>query len=74
MNRTLADKREVSSTEERAIGTNSWLVAPGVWRLKDIFVNMFIIQNRDGTEWVLVDAGLKTSPKKIKILAETIFE
>ncbi len=74
MNRTLADKREVSATEERAIGTNSWLVAPGVWRLKDIFVNMFIIQNRDGTEWVLVDAGLKTSAKKIKSLAENIFD
>jgi glyoxylase-like metal-dependent hydrolase (beta-lactamase superfamily II) len=73
MNRTLADKREVSATEERVIGTNSWLVAPGVWRVKDIFVNMFIIQNREGTDWVLVDAGLKTSSKKIKNLVENIF-
>jgi glyoxylase-like metal-dependent hydrolase (beta-lactamase superfamily II) len=73
MNRTLVNKRELSATEERRIGSNSWLVAPGVWRLKDIFVNVFIIQNREGTEWILVDAGLKTTAEKVRTLAKEIF-
>jgi hypothetical protein len=73
MNRAIVDKREVSATEERKLGTNSWFVAPGVWRLKDMFVNVFIIQNREGTEWVLVDAGLKTTGPKLKSLVENIF-
>jgi glyoxylase-like metal-dependent hydrolase (beta-lactamase superfamily II) len=73
MNRALVEKREVSATEERKLGNNSWLVAPGVWRLKDMFVNVFIIQNREGTEWVLVDAGLKTTGPRIKALVEDIF-
>ena len=57
MNQTLVEKREQSATEERRLGSNTWLVAPGVWRLKDLFVNVFLIQNREGTEWVLVDAA-----------------
>ena len=49
MNRTLVEQRELSATEERELYNNVYVVAPGVWRLKDIFVNMFIIQNREGT-------------------------
>lgn len=73
MKRTLVNKRELSATEERSLGQNSWLVAPGVWRLKDLFVNVFIIQNREGTEWVLVDTGLKSSGEKIKGLVNHLF-
>ena len=73
MNRTIVDKREQSSTEERSLGKNSWLVAPGVYRLKDIFVNVYIIQNHDSTEWVLVDTGLKLTVSKIKSLVQEIF-
>jgi glyoxylase-like metal-dependent hydrolase (beta-lactamase superfamily II) len=73
MNKGLVDKREQSATEERRLGSNSWLVAPGVWRLKDLFVNVFIIQNREGTEWVLVDTGLKSSADKIKSLVRELF-
>jgi glyoxylase-like metal-dependent hydrolase (beta-lactamase superfamily II) len=73
MNRTLAESREQSATEERNISGNIFAVAPGVWRLKDIFVNIFIIQNREGTSWVLVDTGLKTSGPKIKKMVETLF-
>ncbi|MGN6398922.1 MAG: hypothetical protein ACTHMD_00605, partial [Flavisolibacter sp.] len=64
MNQTIVDRREQSATEERSVGSNSWLVAPGVWRLKDIFVNVYIIQNSEGTEWVLVDTGLKSTASK----------
>jgi glyoxylase-like metal-dependent hydrolase (beta-lactamase superfamily II) len=73
MNRTLVEKRELSATEERELSRNVFVVAPGVWRMKDIFVNVFMIQNREGTNWVLVDTGLKTSATKIKKMAEEIF-
>jgi glyoxylase-like metal-dependent hydrolase (beta-lactamase superfamily II) len=73
MNQTLVQRREKSATEERSVGNNSWIVAPGVWRLKDIFVNVYIIQNREGTEWVLVDTGLKSTASKIKSLASSLF-
>ena len=73
MNRTLVDKRELSATEERELYKNVFVVAPGVWRLKDIFVNVFIIQNREGTDWVLVDAGLQSSVPKIRAMVEYLF-
>lgn len=72
MNKAIVDRREQSATEERSMGTNTWLVAPGVWRLKDIFVNVYIIQDREATGWVMVDAGLKSTADKVrKLVAET---
>ena len=73
MNRTLVDRREQTATEERQLGSNRWLVAPGVWRLKDIFVNVFIIQDRDATGWVMVDAGLKSTAAKVRTLVSELF-
>ncbi|MDB5251045.1 MAG: fold metallo-hydrolase [Flaviaesturariibacter sp.] len=70
MSRTTITNRVVTATEEREIGKNMWLVAPGVWRVKDVFVNAFIIQNGEGTNWVLVDAGLKSAASKIRKLAQ----
>lgn len=48
-------------------------VAPGVWRIKDVFVNMYLIHNPSDNSWVLLDAGLKTSGAKIKKVAEHLF-
>lgn len=73
MNRAIIDKREVSASQERSIASNIWLVAPGVWRMKEIFVNLYLIQNRDGTDWVLVDTGLKNTASKIKQIATELF-
>lgn len=73
MNRALVDRREQSATEERSISTNSWLVAPGVYRLKDIFVNVYLIQDREGLGWVLVDAGLKSTAAKLRTLVADLF-
>ena len=73
MNRAVVDRREVTSTEERELSNGVFLVAPGVYRMKDIFVNIFIIQNTEATNWILVDTGLKSSAPKIKKMAETIF-
>lgn len=57
--------------EELEIFKNVFSVASGVWRIKDIFVNMYIVSTDRG--WVLVDAGLKTSYPKIKKLAAMLF-
>jgi glyoxylase-like metal-dependent hydrolase (beta-lactamase superfamily II) len=73
MNQTLVQRREKSATEERSVGSNSWIVAPGVWRLKDIFVNVYIIQNKEATEWVLLDTGLKSTAAKIRRLVSQLF-
>ena len=73
MNKILAESREVSATEERHLGNSVFFLAPGVWRIKDVFLNMFIIQNREGTNWVLVDAGLKSSAAKIKNTIKQLF-
>src|SRR4051812_33828889 len=48
-------------------------VAPGVWGLKDVFVNIYMILNQFDGNWVLVDAGLKWSSSKIKKMAQQIF-
>lgn len=73
MNRAVVEKRELSASEERELSHNVFLVAPGVWRMKDIFVNVFIIQNHDATDWVLLDAGLTTSAPKIKAMVNELF-
>jgi glyoxylase-like metal-dependent hydrolase (beta-lactamase superfamily II) len=48
-------------------------VAPGVWRIKDVFVNMYLIHNPSQNKWVLLDAGLKSSAGKIRKVAEHLF-
>lgn len=73
MNQTLVDRREQSATKERSVGKHAWLVAPGVWRLKDIFVNVYIIQDREATGWVMVDTGLKTTADKVNELVSELF-
>ncbi len=59
--------------EEREIVNNIYAVAPGVWRMKDVFVNVFIIESGEQPGWVLIDTGLKPSYAKIKnMVAEAI--
>ena len=60
-----------TQTEEHEIFKNVFSVAAGVWRIKDIFVNMYIVSTERG--WVLVYAGLKTSYPKIKSLVAKLF-
>ncbi|HZG24410.1 MAG TPA: MBL fold metallo-hydrolase, partial [Chitinophagaceae bacterium] len=47
--------------------------APGVWGMKDVFVNVYMINNPAENNWVLVDAGLKWSAPKIKNMAAVLF-
>jgi glyoxylase-like metal-dependent hydrolase (beta-lactamase superfamily II) len=48
-------------------------VAPGVWGTKDIFVNMYMVQDTESGDWVLIDTGLKSSGSKIKKMAAELF-
>ena len=57
MDRALIEKREVTATAERVVQGNIWSVAPGVWRMKDVFVNVFLIQNSANTKFVLITLG-----------------
>ena len=61
------------NTKINAAGIDLFPVAPGVWGLKDVFVNLYIIINPDDSSWVLVDAGLKTAAPKIKKAAALLF-
>jgi glyoxylase-like metal-dependent hydrolase (beta-lactamase superfamily II) len=50
-------------------------VAQGVWGMRLVFVNVYIIANRRGFPkgWVLVDAGIQGSADKIIAFAESVF-
>lgn len=58
---------------DKEIDLKLFAVAPGVWGMKDIFVNVYMIANSHDDSWVLVDAGLKWSAKKIKNMAWRLF-
>jgi glyoxylase-like metal-dependent hydrolase (beta-lactamase superfamily II) len=54
---------------------NYYQVSQGVWGLKTLFVNIYMIANRKGVAdgWVLVDAGLRGYSSKIISMAESLF-
>src|SRR5918993_1238597 len=53
--------------------TDYFPVANGVWGLKDIMVNLYMVSNPVNNTWVLIDAGLKTAYPKIKAMAAQLF-
>jgi glyoxylase-like metal-dependent hydrolase (beta-lactamase superfamily II) len=48
-------------------------VAPGVWGRKEIFTNLYFIQDRVSGEWAIVDAGLTWSAPNIKKIVNDLF-
>ncbi|RYE35915.1 MAG: MBL fold metallo-hydrolase [Sphingobacteriaceae bacterium] len=60
---------------ETTTGKSYFEVAPGVWGMKIVFVNIYMVASGDPDDkkWVLVDAGLPHSSHKIKAMAEDIF-
>ncbi|MBC7913777.1 MAG: MBL fold metallo-hydrolase [Pyrinomonadaceae bacterium] len=62
-------------TPIKSSGLEYYQVSPGVWGMKLVFVNIYIIASgeEEGNSWVLVDAGLKGSGSKIIRMAEDIF-
>lgn len=59
--------------KEEEVSKGVFAVAPDVWRMKDIFVNVFMVQNSEAKDWVLIDAGLKSTYSKIKKGASDLF-
>jgi glyoxylase-like metal-dependent hydrolase (beta-lactamase superfamily II) len=62
-------------TPIKSSGLEYYKVSPGVWGMKIVFVNIYIIASGEnsGNNWVLVDAGLKGSGEKIIRMAEDLF-
>ncbi|PRY08906.1 glyoxylase-like metal-dependent hydrolase (beta-lactamase superfamily II) [Pontibacter ummariensis] len=56
------------------LGSNrqNFSVAPLVWGLKTVFVNLYFVAEPDGS-WVLIDTGVAGSASKIKEMAEGLF-
>jgi len=48
-------------------------VAPGIWGTKDVFVNMYVVLDERTKNWVLIDAGLKSSAPKIRKMVSHLF-
>lgn len=48
-------------------------VAPGVWGRKEIFTNLYFIQDQISGEWALIDAGLSWSASTIKNIVNNLF-
>ncbi|QJX45617.1 MBL fold metallo-hydrolase [Hymenobacter taeanensis] len=59
----------------RANTPTRFYVEPGVWGLRNVFVNLFYVRNPDvpTDPWVLVDAGLPGSGPKIHHHAQELF-
>lgn len=58
----------------RSVSNVNWfMVAPGVWGMQDMFVNIYFIHNPVDKKWVLVDTGMKRSAAKIRELADDLF-
>jgi len=62
-----------NGTMRSVINLNWFTVAPGVWGLRDRFVNVYLIHNAVDKKWVLVDTGLKHTASKILELADNFF-
>ena len=58
---------------QKDVYTQFFDVAPGVWGMRDLFVNVYMILNPFEGNWVLVDTGFKRSAPKIKKMAGQIF-
>src|SRR6478609_6851665 len=74
MGKVISSKKNVRAKRAKIPTMPDWfVVAPGVWGLKDIFVNVYLVRNSVDNSWVLIDTGLFTTGKKIKTLARQIF-
>jgi glyoxylase-like metal-dependent hydrolase (beta-lactamase superfamily II) len=64
-------KEQLSTSQEKQ--SLYFQVAPDVWGTKDVFVNMYMVQDPETGNWVLIDTGLKSSASRIKKMAEKLF-
>lgn len=63
------------NNQNKNTGSSYFEVAPGVWGMKIVFVNIYMIASGDpdSKKWVLVDAGLPNSAHKIQEMADELF-
>ncbi|MFC3199986.1 MBL fold metallo-hydrolase [Parapedobacter deserti] len=68
------DLRGTSTTNGKTTGSGQRCeqVATGVWRLRILFANVYLVAAEDD-QWVLIDAGLKGAGRKIKEAAAQLF-
>lgn len=67
-------KKQKALVKIKACSKHEWFyVAPGVWGLRDKFVNVYFIHDATTNHWVLLDAGLSTSAARIKRVAKQLF-
>ncbi len=64
--------KETAVKKTKKKGPEYFNVAPGVWGMRIIFVNVYIVAI-DGNNRILIDAGLKGYGSKIRRMAEDIF-
>ncbi|HEY0896962.1 MAG TPA: MBL fold metallo-hydrolase [Sphingobacteriaceae bacterium] len=48
-------------------------VAPGIWRMKMLFVNIYMVEDQTRNTWALIDAGLKGFTSRILKMAASLF-
>ncbi|SNR39035.1 MBL fold metallo-hydrolase [Hymenobacter mucosus] len=65
----------MSTTANRATTPSLAYVAPGLWGLRNVFVNVYYVRNPNepADPWVLVDAGLPGSGTKLAHTADALF-
>ncbi|HEY4650143.1 MAG TPA: MBL fold metallo-hydrolase [Pontibacter sp.] len=63
---------EANTNQIRNESKHTFPVAPGVWGLKTVFVNLYFVSEPDGS-WVLVDTGVYGAAGKIKAATEELF-
>ncbi|MBE7170574.1 MAG: MBL fold metallo-hydrolase [Williamsia sp.] len=61
------------NTQIKGADIDLFAAAPGVWGIRDLFVNLYIVINSADNSWVLVDAGLKTAAPKVKQAVDLLF-
>lgn len=74
MDKRIVNRRNNAAAEERHIINHIYAIAPGLWRMKDVFVNVYIIESQEQPGWILVDTGLKSSYAKIKNMIAEVME
>lgn len=52
---------------------NWYSVAQGVWGIRDLFVNIYLVHNPSDNTWVLVDTGFASSASKIGKVGSQLF-
>jgi glyoxylase-like metal-dependent hydrolase (beta-lactamase superfamily II) len=64
----------LNARPNRATTPELQFVAPGVWALRNVLVNLFFVRQGYNTgPWVLIDAGLPGAAHKIRRTAEQLF-